>query len=142
MRRKTTRVSLGTTFLMLAAGGSAACDSAESARQEEHVFYCTTPDGIIVDEDYCDDDDRDGASNDGGALIFILWHSPVSSSTSGLRPGMKVPAGGQSFKWSDTAQRQAWGLPATGNVRNGVTTKTNVVGRGSGVAPARGGAGE
>ena len=120
-RHNSARVVLGAVFLGLAAGGTAACDSQQ---EEDHTFYCVDQNDTIVDEDECDD--RRGVGVGG---LFFLAHS--ARYAKGLRPGTKLPAGGQKFAYNDTAARTQWGLPANGPVTNG-TVKTGVVGRGGG----------
>lgn len=119
-RLRSRRVAISTAFAALAAGGTAACDDAPDTVEEQHRFYCTTQDGKVVDEDNCDDD--------GGGGMFYIWHSPHYPA--GLRPLTALPSGGKSFPYNDKAARTAWGLPATGQIGNGVTTKVNVVGKG------------
>jgi len=121
-RRMTSRrVSLTSTFLMLAAGGAAACDNGNQYHDEG--FYCADANGVIVDEDYCDDNRHYG----GGLVPYYIWHS--SGYRSGYPIGSRLPAGGAKFAYNDKASRSSFGLPSTGKIGNG-TVKTSVVGKG------------
>jgi hypothetical protein len=123
MRRLTSRrVALSAAFLGLAAGGTAACDSAPETVEEEHRFYCATEGGTVVNEDNCDDD------GDGRGGMFFIYHAVGYPAH--IPAGQPVPAGGQRFAYNDTMARSQWGLPATGKIGNGTTTKVGVVGRG------------
>ncbi|TDB99601.1 hypothetical protein E1091_06545 [Micromonospora fluostatini] len=134
-RYRTRRLTVGTAFLALAAGGVAACDDApDNTVQEQHRFYCTTADGTVVDEDHCDDSDH---VSGGGGFVGLFFISHSTSYPAGLAPGAKVPPGGRSFPYNDKATRSSWGLPSTGKIGNGSTTKVNVVGKGG--APVSGG---
>jgi hypothetical protein len=114
------RVSLTSTFLMLAAGGTAACDS--GSRYHDEGFYCADANGVIADENYCDD-----TRYHGGGVPFFIWHSPYY--LPGYAVGSRLPAGGSRFAYNDAAARRSYGLPSTGRIGNG-TVKTNVVGKG------------
>jgi hypothetical protein len=119
------RVTLTSTFLLLAAGGTAACDNGDQSQEEG--FYCADAEGVIVDEDNCDDTN----SNVGGVgfLPFFIWHS--SGYRSGYPVGSRLPAGGAKFAYNDRAARSSFGLPTSGKISNG-TVKTSVVGKGGG----------
>jgi hypothetical protein len=121
-RRMTSRrVSLTSTFLMLAAGGAAACDSGNQYHDEG--FYCADANGVIVDEDYCDDNHHYAS----GIIPYYIWHS--SSYGRGYSVGSKLPAGGAKFAYNDKTARSSFGLPTSGKIGNG-TIKTSVVGKG------------
>ena len=121
-RRMTSRrVSLTSTFLMLAAGGAAACDNGNQYHDEG--FYCADANGVIVDEDYCDDN-RHYSS---GFVPYYIWHS--SGYGRGYPVGSRLPSGGSKFAYNDKAARSSFGLPSTGKIGNG-TVKTSVVGKG------------
>ena len=123
-RRMTSRrVSLTSTFLMLAAGGAAACDNGNQYHDEG--FYCADANGVIVEEDYCDDN-RHYSS---GIAPYYIWHSP--SYGRGYPVGYRLPTGGSKFAYNDKSSRSSFGLPSTGKIGNG-TIKTSVVGKGGG----------
>ncbi|WP_033340405.1 hypothetical protein [Catenuloplanes japonicus] len=127
MPRSTTtrRITLTAAFLGLAAGGTAACDSSPDTstknRSEDLSYYCTDRDYAIVDESKCDNSASSGSSS----TPFFLW---AGVGARGLRVGQKVPSGGTSFPYNDTAARRAAGLPEYGRVTNG-TVRTGVVGK-------------
>jgi hypothetical protein len=125
-RRMTSRrVSLTSTFLMLAAGGAAACDNGNQYHDEG--FYCADANGVIVDEDYCDDNHPNNYYGGGGIYPYYIWHS--SGYRSGYPIGTRLPSGGSKFAYNDKAARSSFGLPSSGKIGNG-TVKTSVVGKG------------
>jgi len=121
-RMSSRRVSLTSTFLLLAAGGTAACDN---NRYHNEGVYCADANGRIVDERYCDAGTR--YYGGGGVVPYYIWHS--SGYRSGYPVGSVLPSGGSRFAYNDQASRRSFGLPETGRIGNG-TVKTNVLGKG------------
>src|SRR5262245_4915878 len=87
-RMSSRKVSLSSTFLLLAAGGTAACDAGNDYHREG--FYCADANGVVVDEDLCDQNRYYG-----GHVPYYIWHSP--SYVSGWPIGYRLPSGGSRF---------------------------------------------
>ena len=116
------RAALTTTVLTTAATGFMAGCGAGGEEEEEQVAYCTDENGEIVDDDYCDDDYRGP-----GAGLFFLY---LGGFGRGLPVGTVLPSGGTRISPTDTAARQAAGLPGTGKVSAGTRVSGGI---GSGV---------
>ena len=116
------RAALTTTVLTTAATGFMAGCAAGGEEEEEQVAYCTDENGEIVDDDYCDDDYRGP-----GAGLFFLY---LGGFGRGLPVGTVLPSGGTRISPTDTAARQAAGLPGTGKVSAGTRVSGGI---GSGV---------
>lgn len=138
-RMSSRRVTLPTTFLLIASGTLlGACDTAEDEREDGH-FYCTDANGVVVDEDYCDESSPN--YNSGGFIYFMgssLHTPPAGHST--YPAGQRLPANSAKMRVNDSAARAKFGLPAKGKISNG-TVKTGVVGKGGVGSGAKGGSG-
>ena len=116
------RAALTTTVLTTAATGFMAGCGAGGEEEDEQVAYCTDENGEIVDDEYCDDD-----YHGPGAGFFFLY---LGGFGRGLPVGTVLPSGGTRISPTDTAARQAAGLPATGKVSAGTRVSGGI---GSGV---------
>ena len=143
MRRMSSSRVIGAGALLALAGpGLAACDDASDVEpvQQDTQFQCAIerPGGIeeAVDCDQVDDDD--GTVYVGGYSYPVFIHSYPASGTA-YSPGQRLPSDSSRHRigYKDSAGRQQWGLPPSGKVANGYTTKVGVVGKGG--APAKAG---
>lgn len=144
MRRMSSSRVIGAGVLLSLAGpGLAACDvdSEVDAVQQDTQFQCAIerPGGIEEAVDCDDVNDSDGTVYVGGYSYPVFIHSYPASGTA-YAPGQRLPSDSSRHRigYKDSAGRQQWGLPPTGKVANGYTTKVGVVGKG-GAPAARGG---
>ncbi|MEV4411868.1 hypothetical protein [Catellatospora sp. NPDC049609] len=87
--------------------------------EDTYVFYCVDETELIVDPGNCD----------ANVALDDTWPYFLAFSTlyaRNLRPGMRLPSGGDMFNASDTSARSGWGLPS--RITNGSTVRLGIVG--------------
>jgi hypothetical protein len=113
--RRSSSVPLGRSYLALAAlvasGGLTACSRSQQT-------YCADANGVVVPDYQCDN----GSS---GHYYY------TGSYGRGRSPGYRL-SGGSRVSSTDSIGRSNAGLPSTGHVGNGTTTKSGGFGSGGG----------